>query len=119
MDVDVKTLLINTLDNQYHWPVYVQGSLSDSAEYPASFFTFWNNTTEDSSFYDNTEHDTIWNFDLNFYSNDPVLVNTVLLEVKTLLKSVGFIPNGSGYDVISDEPTHTGRGMNLIFMERK
>lgn len=117
--MDVKKLLIDTLDDQYGWPVYVQGSLSDNDEYPASFFTFWNNSTEDSSFYNNTEHDTIWNFDLNFYSNDPMLVNVVLLEAKQLLKAVGFIPDGSGYDVLSDEPTHTGRGMNLIYIERK
>lgn len=117
--MDVKQLLIDTLDDQYGWPVYVQGSLSDDDAYPDSFFTFWNNATDDSAFYDNTEHDTIWNFDLNFYSNDPSLVNTVLLEAKQLLKAVGFIPDGSGYDVISDEPTHTGRGMNLIYIERK
>ena len=117
--MDVKKLLIDTLDDQYGWPVYVQGSLSNDDDYPASFFTFWNNSTEDSAFYNNTEHDTIWNFDLNFYSNDPSLVNVVLLEAKQLLKAVGFIPDGSGYDVLSDEPTHTGRGMNLIYIERK
>ena len=27
--------------------------------------------------------------------------------------------NGSGYDVLSDEKTHTGRGINLLFIERK
>lgn len=117
--MDVKQLLIDTLDDQYGWPVYVQGSLSNDDDYPASFFTFWNNSTEDSAFYNNTEHDTIWNFDLNFYSNDPSLVNVVLLEAKQLMKAVGFIPDGSGYDVLSDEPTHTGRGMNLIYIERK
>ena len=116
---DVKALLINTLSAEFDYPIYLQGSLSDDDEYPASFFTYWNNTTTDGGFYDNYETLTVWDLDLNFYSNDPSLVNSVLLEAKTLLKAVGFIPDGSGYDLISDEPTHTGRGMNLLFVERK
>lgn len=117
--MDVKQLLIDTLAAKYEdWPIILQGSMSKEDEYPDSFFTFWNNQTDDDAFYDNNETRTIWNFDLNFYSNDPALVNGVMLEVKPLLKAVGFIPNGSGYDVLSDEPTHTGRGMNLLFIER-
>lgn len=116
--MDVKNLLLNTLNAAFNVPIYLQGSMSVHDEYPDSFFTFWNNDTNDDAFYDNHETDTIWNFDLNFYSNDPDLVNTVLLEAKPLLKAAGFIVNGSGYDVMSDEPTHTGRGMNLIFVEK-
>lgn len=115
---DVKQLLINTLVNEFHLPVYLQGSLSADDEYPAAFFTFWNNYSDDDAFYDNTESDVIWNFDLNYYSNDPASVNSVLLEAKRLLKSVGFIPDGSGHDVLSDEPTHTGRGMTLLFIQK-
>lgn len=117
--VDVKLLLINTLTERYGYPIYLQGSMSNDAVYPDSFFTYWNNTTSDSAFYDNTETETIWDLDLNFYSNNPVLVNTMLPEVKSLLKSKGFIIDGSGYDVISDEATHTGRGLNLLFIQRK
>ncbi len=116
--IDVKNLLIDTLKDEFQLPVYLQGSLSADDAYPASFFTFWNNYTDDSAFYDNTETETIWNFDLNYYSNDPASVNSVLLEAKHLLKSVGFIPDGSGHDVLSDEPTHTGRGMTLLFIEK-
>jgi hypothetical protein len=117
--VDVKLLLINTLTEEFNLPVIQQGSMSMDDEYPESFFTFWNNTTSDSAFYDDTETETIWDFDLNFYSDDPTSVNTILLEAKTLLKGVGFIVDGSGYDVMSDEKTHTGRGINLLFIERK
>jgi len=115
---DVKMLLINTLTEEFNLPVILQGSLSVDDEYPAAFFTFWNNYSDDEAFFDNTETETIWNFDLNYYSNDPASVNSVLLEAKQLLKSVGFIPDGSGHDVISDEPTHTGRGMTLLFIEK-
>ena len=118
--VDVKLLMITTLNTKFStYPVYLQGSLSDEDDYPDSFFTYWNNSTNDDAFFDNVETQTLWDLDLNFYSNDPVLVNSVLLEAKKALKAVGFIIDGSGYDVISDEPTHTGRGINLIYIQRK
>lgn len=115
--MDVKGLLISTIES-FGYPVYIQGSLSVDDAYPDSFFTFWNNDTTDDAFFDNQESQVIWDFDLNFYSNDPSLVNSVLLEAKPLLKAAGFIPDGSGYDVLSDEPTHTGRGMNLLYIEK-
>lgn len=114
---DVKGLLITTLA-PFKYPVMLQGSLSDENAFPASFFTFFNNDTADGGFYDNTETKTIWNFDLNFYSNNPALVNTVLLEAKSLLKAAGFIVDGVGYDVLSNNPTHTGRAINIIYVDK-
>lgn len=113
----VKDLLIETLES-FNYPIYLQGSLSINDEYPDSFFTFFNNQTSDSAFYDNNEFQTIWDFDLNFYSNDPELVNSVLLEAKALLKAQNFIVDGVGYDVLSDEITHTGRGINVIYIQK-
>ena len=99
--MDVKQLLIDTLSS-FNYPIYQQGSMSDSDDYPESFFTFFNNDTSDDDFFDNTETITIWDFDLNIYSNDPDVVNTTLREAKPLLKAVGFIVDGVGYDVLSD-----------------
>lgn len=113
----MKDLLIQTL-TPLGYPIKQQGSLGKDEAYPESFFTFWNNETNDEAFYDNHEHLCIWDFDLNFYSSDPALVNTKLLEAKSLLKVAGFICRGKGYDVASDEPTHTGRGMNVLKIEK-
>ena len=113
----MKDLLIETLKSR-NYPIYQQGSLSENEPYPDSFYTFWNNSSDGDSYYDNEAHCYIWDFDLNFYSIDPNLVNSELLEAKKLLKMVGFIINGKGYDVISDEPTHTGRGINVLKIEK-
>jgi hypothetical protein len=115
--MDVKQLLIDTL-SVYEYPIMLQGSMSDDAEYPPDFFTFFNNDTSDAAFYDNEETKTIWDFDLNFYSSDPSHVNSMLKQAKALLKAAGFIVNGVGYDVLSDEPTHTGRGINILYIEK-
>ena len=115
--VDMKDLLIQTLQTM-GYPIILQGSLGADEPYPESFFTFWNNDVPGNEFYDNEEHSYIWDFDLNFYSTDPTLVNTKLLEAKTKLKQAGFVVSGKGYDVASDEPTHTGRGIHVLKIEK-
>lgn len=113
----MKDLLITTL-TELGYPIIQQGSLGDNP-YPSAFFTFWNNEVSGESFYDNNEHSFIWNFDLNFYAEDPSLVNSVLVSAKALLKRAGFSVYGKGYDVMSDEPTHTGRGINVMYFEQE
>ncbi len=113
----VKELLIETL-SEFGYPVLLQGSLSKDEEYPESFFTFWNNNSFDGSHFDNESISAIWDFDVNFYSKDPVLVNSKLLEAKNALKNQGFIVSGQGYDVASDEVSWTGRGMQVLKIEK-
>ena len=56
-------------------------------------------------------------FDVNFYSVDPEKTYSVLSEAKKKLKEKGFIIYDSGHDVGSDRPTHTGRGIGVLYME--
>ena len=117
--MNVKKLMIDTIQKQYNYEVILQGSMAEDTTYPASFFTFFNNSVDGNEYYDNVEGSYVWDFDLNFYSNDPELVDTVLLGAKALLKAEGFIIDGKGYDVLSDEPTHTGRGINVLYIEKE
>lgn len=111
----MKEKLIELLES-FGYPVFLQGSLGGCA-YPESFFTFWNNSSDDNNHYDNEPVSFTWSFDVNFYSVDPELVNNMLLEAKAVLKANGFIISGKGYDLMSDEPTHTGRGMNALIID--
>lgn len=101
------------------YPVRLQGSLLPNESYPPHFFTFWNDAADGSGFYSNTESATVWQFSLNFYSVDPQKVNTMLLEAKKLLKAAGWVVTGKGYTVASDEPTHTGRGITILYRENE
>ena len=113
----MKEFLIGLLET-FKYPVLLQGSLATDAAYPDSFFTFWNNSSNDWHPYDNEPSGFVWDFDVNFYSIDPDLVNSILESVRTLLKQNGFIVSGKGYDLASDEPTHTGRGINARIIEK-
>ena len=107
-----------TLLNTFKYPVRLQGSLSKDEPYPVSFFTFWNDETTDQTHYDNDAPYFVWNFSIYFYSTSPALVNTILLQVRKLLRDNGWIVPGVGYDVPSDEQTHTGRGLDVMYIQK-
>lgn len=115
--MNAKEILIEQLET-FGYPVFQQGSLAEDEAYPDAFFTFFNNDSYDALFYDNAEHETVYDFDVNIYATDPELVNGALLNAKKLLKSNGFIVDGAGYDVASDEPTHTGRGIAVTYIQK-
>ena len=41
----------------------------------------------------------------------------MLESAREALKENGFIIDGLGYDVLSDEETHTGRGMEALYQQ--
>ena len=112
----MKEQLIELLET-FGYPVRLQGSISKDEPYPETFFTFWNNSVDDGSHYDNDAIYYVWNFTINFYSVNPVLVNSILIQVKRLLKNNGWIVPGKGYDIPTDEKTHTGRAIDAIYVE--
>ena len=99
------------------YPVFLQGSLLPDEPYPPSFFTIWNDDGYDGSHYDNDAVSTIWRFSVNFYSTDPALVISELDAARAALKAAGWIVSGRGYDVASDEQTHTGRGFSALYLD--
>lgn len=115
---DVKAALIKLLSDEYKIPVILQGSLSPSDAYPASFFTIWNPETTDGDHFDNDAALFVWRFSINYYSTDATSVNTMLPAVRSLLRSNGWIVDGMGYDIPTDEISHTGRALDVIFMQR-
>lgn len=107
-----------TLLKTLKYPVRLQGTFASDEAYPESFFTIWNDETRDGNHYNNDAATFVWAFTINFYSRDPTLVNTVLIEARALLRTNGWIIDGKGQDVASDEPSHTGRSIDALFIER-
>lgn len=96
---------------------FLQGTHNPAEPYPETFVTFWTNSTADSAHYDDDTHSIEWAFTVILYSKNPVIVNTKPYDIRAKLKAAGFIPQGRGQDVPSDEPTHTGWAMDFIGIE--
>ena len=113
----MEDLLIETLE-QFGYPVKLQGSMLESEPYPSDFFTFWDNNSQGQSFYDNKEKTTVFDYDVNFYSSTPGFAYQMLRNAISKLREAGFIVSGDGHSVASDEETHDGRGVNVLYLRR-
>lgn len=112
----MKQRLIDILESR-GYSAYLQGSFNDDAEYPSSFWTFWNFETPETQFYDNASNSAVWGFWVYFYSDDPEKIELEISETIKLLKENGCIISGRGEDVASDTPTHTGRMFTVYILE--
>lgn len=101
----------------FKYPVYRQGSMSADAAYPATFFTFWNNGSPNHAHYDNDEYGTEWDYNIFVYSSDPEVVYSLLEQARQALKDAGWITTSHGFDAASDEATHTGRGLEILYLQ--
>ena len=113
----MKETLIGILES-FDYPVFLQGSLAEPGDYPDTFFTFWNFENPETEHYDNDANMCVWGFWVYFYSVDPALVNSVLESAIADLKAAGWIVSGKGYDVATDEVTHTGRAVDVLYIEK-
>ena len=107
--------LISILET-FGYPVSLQGSLSAEKEFPDSFFTFWNDSS-DGNFADNDEFITKYEYSVNFYSTDAELVYSVMREAAKLLRENDFILSGDGRSVPSGVETHDGRGIDVRYIK--
>ena len=90
-------------------PCWKMHEMPAETVYPSSFFTYLCESAPFAEYYDNKPHAVLWTFGIGFYSNDPRRVESETSELVKRLLSAGWIVDGAGEDVQSDEPTHTGR----------
>lgn len=107
--------LIKVLSS-FGYPVIRQGSMTEDEAYPPTFFTIWNNQETEDKAYDNVTKAVLYNYDVNVYSSDPERAYELLREARKALHDNGFSTPDRGHDVMSDETTHIGRGMNVTIV---
>ena len=96
----------------------LQGTLNPDEAYPDEFVTFWTDYTDDNAHFDNSVYSVDWSFSVIYYANDPARVNTRPFEFMTALREAGFVPQGVGQDIASDEPTHDGWVVEYIYTQQ-
>lgn len=95
-----------------------QGSYSDDATLPQSFFTFWNADTPEQGFYDNKAHCAVWYWYVYFYTKDASLLYSKLDDFIRIAKEKGFIAQGKAKDIASGEPDYFGRYVQIKYVEK-
>ena len=113
----MKDLLTRTVE-ALGYPAYLQGTMSDEDLLKPSYVTYFTLAGDDAGHFDNEPSGVAWRYTVIFYSSDPRLVASAPKEIRAALKAVGFIPQGRGMDIPSDEKTHTGWAMDFIYPEK-
>ena len=90
------------------YPHWLMHTMPAHQRYPESFFTFLSIDAPFEAHYNNAPHAVVWAFWIGFYSSKPALMETVRLALVKRLRAAGWVVDGLGEDVQSDEPTHTG-----------
>lgn len=109
--------LINLLET-LGYTAYRQGSIPKNQTYPDTFFTFWNNETIEHTAFDNNTSSITYDYDVNVYSTDMELCINLLEQARELLKANNWIIDTISYDMSSDEITHVGKGMRVLFLRQ-
>jgi hypothetical protein len=104
----MRDFLLQTLRGLGYGEPILQGSMADDEPYPESFITYQTIGSPEQDFFDNEPGGVVWKYAIIFYTSNPELLSTEPTRIYDTLKAVGFVPQGRGTDILSDEPTHTG-----------
>lgn len=116
--LEIKNKLISILETYCPDNVYLQGTLNPNENYPDTFITFFITDSEFDKFFDNNSNAIDWFISVMIYSNNPLNIDEISKGVIKDCKANGFIPQGAGNDVISDEVTHTGWALDFIYQQQ-
>lgn len=100
------------------FPVFLQGSLTAADEYPAAFFTYWCFEAPEGAHYDNRPHSAAWGYWVYAYADDPETVDAMADQARDKLRAAGWVINGRPIDANSDEPSHTGKMLEVHRIEQ-
>ena len=111
-------LLISLLET-LEYDVIKQGTL-DTEEYtPSAFFTYWNWQSPRDAYYDNKNHEAIYYYQIQFYSDDISIVESVLDEAIDLLEANGFELEEEPTDGYSDIQNYTSKTFDVHISKQR
>ena len=108
---------VNEILESFGLPFCKQGSASIWDKYPETFITFWNNDSPDHAHYNDKRFGTAWDYSINVYSSDPLVTYSLLDDVQEAFEAKGWTVLSKGFDVASDEKSHSGRGIEVYKLE--
>ena len=94
--VDILDDLILTDGSGNQIPVYIEGDAP--ATLPNEYFVVSEDYTSDLVSADNQPQSILYEFSLKYYTTDPTILRSRMVEALALLKSKNYIVTGVGYD---------------------
>lgn len=109
--------VFNEIEIENGFPFSRQGSYEIDEKLPNDFYTFWNTSSDYDGFYNNKPSRCVWEWNIYYYTNNPENIYYGLeIFIKKALEK-GFIIEGAGKDLLSDEPNYFGRYLKIEYIE--
>lgn len=108
-----RLVLINALEGVV--PAFLNGTLSPS-EYPDEYCTFFQFSSRNES-YSNGIAVIRHGFNIRAYARTPERLEEITESILSTLRGLGFIADGNGYDLTSDETGRLGWTVDTYFLE--
>ena len=111
--------ILEELELEQEFDVILQGTIDPNEGYPENFFSYWNWETPRGSYYDNKHTNVRWGFQIIAYSTDRNFLNEMTKKAIEELEKNNFIIDSEGEDIASNLKSHTGKMIEIYFIEKK
>ena len=101
------------------YDVILQGSLDSEEEYPSSFFTYWNWENPREQYYDNKHKSVASSFQIQFYTTDMKILDSVVNQAVQLLEENDFMLDEEPINNYSDIPNYKSKTFDVIIEQRR
>lgn len=98
-------------------PYSRQGTYEQDEKLPDTFFTFWNDSATEQSYYNNKPIKCVWEWSIFFYTNNPELIYSKVIEFIEVARKYGFETDSKGRDIPTNEPCYYGRYLKIVYNE--
>lgn len=111
--------LLEGLELEQDFDVILQGTIDPEDGYPDNFFSYWNWETPRDGFYNNKHTKVHWAFQIIAYSTDRNFLIEMTNKAIEELEKNEFIIDSDGEDIASNLQSHTGKMIEVYFIEKK
>jgi len=111
--------ILEGLELEQDFDVVLQGTLDPEDGYPDNFFSYWNWETPRDGYYNNKHTKVYWGFQIIAYSSDRNFLNKMTKRAIEELEKNEFITDSDGEDIASNIKSHTGKMIEVYFIEKK
>lgn len=111
--------VLEELELSQEFDVILQGTIDPEDGYPDNFFSYWNWETPRDGYYDNRHTKVLWGFQIVAYSTDRNFLIEMTKKAIEKLEENKFIIDSDGEDISSNLKSHTGKMIEVYFIEKK
>ena len=114
----VKAKLIDAIEHNLGIPCYYARSFPPENSNVERYVTFYCQSSDDITVFDNRRHITNWSFEVRYFDDDPERREEMKYKLRDCLEEAKFFTDGIGWDILrTSENDMDGFSMTFDYLE--